>query len=110
MTGWRFDLRGKCLDELVLTEHPQLRHDRTISLRCLSAISSKREQYRRALAAGLVEPDDGYAVAISGSQIPLADLDPEHKYPRIVKALFGIGASTIRPNLGEAQRASFAFY
>jgi hypothetical protein len=74
--------------------------ERTTSLRYLSAIKDKRDQYRRALAAGLVHTDDGYAVAISGSQIPLADLDPENEPPRIVKALFGIGAMTFAMELG----------
>jgi len=89
--------------------------ERTTSLRYLSAIRDKRGQYRRALAAGLVHADDGYAVAISGSQIPLADLDPEHEPPRIVKALFGIGAATLTVELGTgnvsqgrpSQRVSF---
>jgi hypothetical protein len=74
--------------------------ERTTSLRYLSAIAAKREQYRRALTMGLIQPDDGYTIAISGSQIPLADLDPPHEAPRIVKALFGIGAATMAVELG----------
>jgi hypothetical protein len=89
--------------------------ERTTSLRYLSAINDKRNQHRRAREAGLIQADDGYVVAISGSQIPLADLDPEHEPPRIAKALFGIGAATFAVELGTgritrgrpAQRVSF---
>ncbi len=39
-------------------------------------------------------------VAISGSQIPLSDLDPEYEPPRIAKVLFGIGDATLTVELG----------
>jgi len=75
--------------------------DRTLSLRYLSAISEKLGQFERAQRNGLVDEGDGYCIAISGSQLPRADLDEGPDPPRIVKALFGLGRMTTLLPVGD---------
>ena len=68
---------------------------RTQSLRILQALKDKTEQHARWLKAGLVTPDDGLVIAISGSQWEGADLNDGGGPPTIVRCLFGIGEPTI---------------
>ncbi|MBS2031367.1 MAG: hypothetical protein JST54_25935 [Deltaproteobacteria bacterium] len=74
-----------------------LDHDKHM-LRYLKALEDKLGQLRERLAAGVVQPDDCYVVAISGANLPDADLNQE--VPYIVKALLGIGDAVMTVPIG----------
>lgn len=58
-------------------------------LRATSVMSAKVESYRRYVETGIVAPDEPYVLAISGANIPQADMSDE--VPWILKPLYGIG-------------------
>ena len=68
--------------------------DRRIGLRMTSAISEKREKWRKWSQAGLVSAEDAFVIALSGSMIDLADFDFHE--PRIARLLLGFGGSIYR--------------
>lgn len=83
--------------------------DRTIMLRYLSAIDAKRKQWARAASNGAVDPDDGFAVAVSGSMIPEAMIEEEDEIPRIVRVLFGAGVPTLSVPVGGGEPRAGGF-
>ncbi|WP_220137879.1 hypothetical protein [Myxococcus llanfairpwllgwyngyllgogerychwyrndrobwllllantysiliogogogochensis] len=75
--------------------------DRTTALRYLNSINNKRRQFSRALTSGLVAPDDGVIIAISGSYLP--ERERSGSFPLIVKALFGLGEPTFVTEIGSGR-------
>ena len=65
------------------------RHDDQIILRYTQALQYKKEQRESRIQAGTVKPEDPYVVAISGGQIPDADLEEPGVSPLIVQGVFG---------------------
>ena len=79
---------------------------RTQSLRILQAIQEKIAQHSRWLAAGLVEPSDGFTIAISGSRWDGADLEDGGGAPPVVaRCLYGIGRPTFSVAIDGTGRA-----
>lgn len=77
--------------------------NRTTALRYLGSIEAKRKQFARARDAGLVSSEDGLIIALSGSQIPMADVEAPGEPPLVVQMLFGMGPSPFLVELGSGQ-------
>ena len=75
--------------------------DHAISLRYLNSIHEKRGKWKRWLRSGLVSEKDGFVIAISESQLTWRNTDYRPEPPRIVKALYGLGESTLLVPIGK---------
>jgi hypothetical protein len=67
-------------------------------LRATSAIRAKRDQYRTHLDSGIVGADAPFVIAISGANIPQADITKG--MPWILKPLFAVGDFFITVEIG----------
>jgi hypothetical protein len=63
--------------------------DEKIKLRYRSAIEEKYNKYKNYLKSKIVEPEDGYIIAINGSSIPSARR--EREIPRIIRSVLPFG-------------------
>jgi len=83
--------------------------DRTVMLRYLNAIDSKRRQWARAVKSGAVDEADGFTIAVSGSMVPEGMIESEDEMPRIIRVLFGVGVPTFYLPIGGGDVTSGGF-